>query len=182
MSSNTNIDGGNINVNSLEYNTFNIGVDQEGHVVAVGKDQVTSVDGFYMIDIKSKQITDTIQVTDSAREKIKEIILSEIYSESDPLPLPVLRIVIRAGGCFGFSYDIGLGSGKDEDIYDDGFVVVDSTVVDGKSPALLAVDKGSYRFLQGCEIDFIDEIGGSFFKVNNPQAKGSCGCGNSFSV
>jgi iron-sulfur cluster assembly accessory protein len=173
----------NINVNSPQYKTFNVGVDEDGEVVALDNSSEISFEGFYMVESKSDRIINSIEITQSAKDKIKEIILSEIHEESNPLPLPTLRIIVRTGGCFGFSYDIGLGSGQDEDIVNDGFVIVDDSVeIEGSSPVLLAIDKHSYRFLDKCQIDFVDEIGGSFFKVNNPQAKGSCGCGNSFSV
>ena len=82
-----------------------------------------------------------------------------------------LRVAVEGGGCSGFSYEIAIVSGPD----------ADDTVVE-RDGARLFVDPVSIAFLKGSEVDWVDEIIGSSFKVKNPNAKSSCGCGVSFSV
>ena len=83
----------------------------------------------------------------------------------------VLRVGIRGGGCSGFNYALGFDpatdSAKDE--------------VTEQFGVKLAVDKKSSLYLDGTKIDFVEELTGRGFKFENPNAKNSCGCGNSFS-
>jgi iron-sulfur cluster assembly accessory protein len=83
---------------------------------------------------------------------------------------PVLRLAVDGGGCAGFSYRFSLGEPEDGD-------EVAST--DGVS---LVVDPVSLDLLQGSEVDYVEDLGGSAFKVTNPNAASGCGCGSSFSV
>ena len=84
-----------------------------------------------------------------------------------------LRVGVSGGGCSGFQYLFNLDDKSNSDdikIYEEG-------------PYLLAVtDEVSLPFLQNCKIDFVQDLGASYFKVINPNAKASCGCGASFSV
>ena len=82
----------------------------------------------------------------------------------------ILRVAVKGGGCSGFQYVIELveTTNNDDQVFEkDGNKVV--------------VDKTSLKFLSGAEIDFTNEIIGSRFQINNPNATSACGCGTSFS-
>ncbi|WP_425473604.1 HesB/IscA family protein [Sphingomonas xanthus] len=82
----------------------------------------------------------------------------------------VLRLSVDGGGCAGFSYRFALGEVEQDDVV---------SMTDGVS---LVVDPVSLDLVAGCEVDFVEELGGSAFRVNNPNAASGCGCGSSFSV
>lgn len=82
-----------------------------------------------------------------------------------------LRLAVEGGGCSGFQYRFGLA----EQIEDDDLVVE----TDGVK---LVVDPVSLDLVAGSTVDFVDSLGGSAFKVENPQAAAGCGCGSSFAV
>ena len=83
----------------------------------------------------------------------------------------MLRIAVEGGGCSGFQY-----------VFD----LVDATEAEDlkveRDGATAVVDTMSLALLKGSEIDFVDELVGAEFRVNNPNAKSSCGCGVSFSI
>ena len=89
-------------------------------------------------------------------------------AEGRPL---MLRVAVEGGGCSGFQYQFDL---VDVVQPDDMKIECDG--------AAAVVDEMSLAFLKGSEIDFIDELAGAEFKIRNPNAKSSCGCGTSFSV
>ncbi len=83
----------------------------------------------------------------------------------------LLRVAVEGGGCSGFSYRFDLVQAVEPDdlkIERDGAAAV--------------VDVVSFALLKGSEIDFVDELAASEFRVRNPNAKTSCGCGVSFSI
>ena len=82
-----------------------------------------------------------------------------------------LRLAVEGGGCSGFQYRFGLA----ESIEDDDLVVE----TDGVK---LVVDPVSLDLVAGSVVDFVDSLGGSAFKVENPLAAAGCGCGSSFAV
>ena len=82
-----------------------------------------------------------------------------------------LRVSVLGGGCSGFQYKID---------FDDA-VQCDDRVFETDGVKLL-VDDTSMEFMIGAEVDFVDELIGAAFKINNPNATASCGCGTSFSV
>lgn len=84
----------------------------------------------------------------------------------------ILRLSVEGGGCSGFQYKFGLA-----DAIDDG----DDSVVETDG-VKLAVDSVSLDLVRGCTVDFIDNLGGQAFKVENPNAAAGCGCGTSFAV
>jgi iron-sulfur cluster insertion protein len=86
-------------------------------------------------------------------------------------PALKLRVFIRGGGCSGFQY----GFQFDGEAQDDDLKVEQSGVQ-------VLVDMLSMQYLSGAEIDYLDDIMGSRFLVNNPNASTTCGCGSSFSV
>jgi iron-sulfur cluster assembly accessory protein len=83
----------------------------------------------------------------------------------------MLRVGVEAGGCSGFSYQFDLVDRAETD---------DLTVE--RDGAVAVVDEMSLALLKGSEIDFVDELAGAEFRVRNPNAKSSCGCGVSFSI
>tara|TARA_R110002020_G_scaffold61714_5_gene165769 strand:- start:569 stop:880 length:312 start_codon:yes stop_codon:yes gene_type:complete len=87
-------------------------------------------------------------------------------------PEKAIRLAIQGGGCAGFEYKFG--EIPVEDITEDDFVIE-------KSNAKVYVDVISANYLQGVIIDWIEDTFGSHFKIKNPNAKTTCGCGSSFS-
>lgn len=89
-----------------------------------------------------------------------------------------LRVAVRPGGCSGFSYEMYF----DTDLNDDDLVSELETDLDGNVvPVRVAVDPQSAALLDGATLDFNDGLQGSGFKVENPKASRTCGCGQSFS-
>jgi len=106
-----------------------------------------------------------ITITDSAKEKIKDI----LYEEGNPNL--GLRTFVQGGGCSGFSYGFTLDEIQNED---DFAVPLDEFKV--------LVDAMSMQYLTGATIDYKEELMGSSFTITNPNAITSCGCGSSFGV
>ncbi|CEO16817.1 Iron-sulfur cluster insertion protein ErpA [Rickettsia monacensis] len=109
----------------------------------------------------------TITITDRAFERVCELV--ELEKDKNL----VLRVSVDSGGCSGLMYNYELVS-KDN-IEQDDYVIT-------KHNATIIIDPISQKFILDCTLDFIEELGSSYFNVNNPQAKAKCGCGNSFSV
>lgn len=112
--------------------------------------------------LAEKVDTSTITLTPKAAEKFKEILAEEGKEGWG------LRFADRAGGCSGFEYVLDF---SEKALPDD--VVFHSEGVD------IHVNQGSAPRLKGCLIEFVDGLNGSGFKISNPNAKGSCGCGKS---
>ena len=91
-----------------------------------------------------------------------------IAAEARPM---MLRLAVTGGGCSGFQYNFALDDAQADD---------DLVVEEGGVKVL--IDSTSLEFLRGAEIDYVDDLIGAAFKVNNPNAASSCGCGTSFSV
>jgi len=85
--------------------------------------------------------------------------------------LPALRLAVDGGGCSGFTYRFGLADSIEAD-----------DVVTETDGVKLVVDPVSIDLIRGCTVDFVDSLGGSSFKVENPNAASGCGCGSSFSA
>ena len=83
----------------------------------------------------------------------------------------MLRISVTGGGCQGFQYNLDM-----EDKYEKKDIIIK------KNNALVVIDKNSLDLIKGSEIDFVEDLIGSRFKINNPKATSSCGCGTSFSL
>ena len=103
-------------------------------------------------------------VTERAARKIGEILQKEPAGT-------MLRVSVEGGGCSGFQYKFD----TERDRADDDIVIE-------KSGATVLIDPVSLNYMTGSEIDFVDDLIGSSFKVNNPQATASCGCGTSFAL
>lgn len=105
-----------------------------------------------------------IELTSNAKNKVKELILEENN------PNIKLRVFVQGGGCSGMQY----GFTFDEEQNEDDFVLNFDEVN-------ILVDSMSSQYLQGAKIDYKDDIMGSSFSIDNPNAQTSCGCGSSFS-
>ncbi len=82
-----------------------------------------------------------------------------------------LRLAVEGGGCSGFQYRFGLAEAIDADDH-----------VTERNGVKLVVDPMSLDLIEGSEVDFVESLGGSAFKVTNPLAAAGCGCGASFSI
>jgi iron-sulfur cluster assembly accessory protein len=106
----------------------------------------------------------TITLTERAARRISAIAAAEAQTT-------LLRVSVEGGGCSGFSYKFDLvGASEPDDL-----------VVE-RDGAQVLVDPVSLPYLAGSEIDFVDDLIGASFKVKNPNATASCGCGTSFSI
>jgi iron-sulfur cluster assembly accessory protein len=83
----------------------------------------------------------------------------------------MLRVSVEGGGCSGFQYKFDIDRAKAAD-----------DLVISRDGAVVLIDAVSVNYMAGSEIDFVDDLIGASFKVNNPQAKASCGCGTSFAL
>lgn len=106
----------------------------------------------------------SIALTEAAARKIKDVTRDQPEGAG-------LRVAVEGGGCSGFQYEIALTEGAKED-----------DLVIERDGAKLFIDPVSLPFLLGSEVDWVDELIGASFKVKNPNAASSCGCGVSFSV
>ncbi len=83
----------------------------------------------------------------------------------------ILRLSVDGGGCSGFQYQFGLTD-----------AVAADDAVSQTGDVRLVVDPVSLELVAGCVVDFVESLGGSAFKVENPQATAGCGCGSSFAI
>jgi len=105
-----------------------------------------------------------VSVSARAAKRIAEILKTEA-------PPAMLRVAVTGGGCSGFQYNFTIDDAK-----------MDDDLVVARDGATVLIDPMSLDFLKGAEIDFVDDLIGAAFKINNPNATSSCGCGTSFSV
>jgi iron-sulfur cluster insertion protein len=105
-----------------------------------------------------------LTLSPSAAQRIRAI------GKAEGKPL-MLRVAVEGGGCSGFQYQFDLV----EDAQPDDLRIE-------RDGAAALVDEMSLVLLKGSEIDFVDELAGAEFRVRNPNAKSSCGCGVSFSI
>lgn len=106
-----------------------------------------------------------ISLTENAASKVKELIASRPHQTDG------LRVGVRGGGCSGFTYFLEFAETQGED----------DRAIDSHGVKLF-VDRKSFLYLMGTEVDYVDGLGGSGFKFQNPNARRTCGCGESFSV
>jgi iron-sulfur cluster assembly accessory protein len=108
--------------------------------------------------------TTNVDITERAAKRISAIL-------ADQSAGAVFRVAVEGGGCSGFQYSFAVepaAGGEDEILERDG--------------AKVAIDQASLGFLAGARIDFVDDLMGQSFRVDNPNATSSCGCGTSFSI
>lgn len=106
----------------------------------------------------------TITITESAAKHV------HAFMESEGLAEGVLRVAVKGGGCSGLTYVLDIKDAAPEG---------DKVIVD--KGITLAVDRKSYVFLAGTELDYSGGLNGKGFVFNNPNATRTCGCGSSFS-
>ncbi len=105
-----------------------------------------------------------VNLTSNAVRHIAEILKSEPAGSA-------LRIAVEGGGCSGFQYKYAVVP-----------ATADGDLVLAEDGAKVAIDPISLDYLRGSKIDFVDELMGRAFKIDNPAATASCGCGTSFSL
>lgn len=105
-----------------------------------------------------------VTVSDKAARRIGEILKGEP-------PGTMLRVSVEGGGCSGFQYKFDMERAKADD----------DLVID-RAGAVVLIDPVSVGYMAGSEIDFVEDLIGASFKVKNPQATASCGCGTSFAL
>lgn len=109
-------------------------------------------------------MTATPTLTEAAAERVAAI----AAKQAKPA---ILRLSVEGGGCSGFQYKFGLAEAADSD---------DSVSETGG--VKLLVDSVSLDLVAGSKVDFVEDLGGAAFKVENPQAAAGCGCGSSFGI
>lgn len=107
----------------------------------------------------------TITLTDALVKRIKTL------REQESRPGLMLRVTVEGGGCQGFEYHFDLTDSANDD----------DEIIEEQGISVL-IDEVSLPFLIGSEIDYVDTLVESSFKIHNPNATSSCGCGTSFSV
>ena len=109
-------------------------------------------------------MTTDVTISDRAARRIGEILKGEGSGA-------MLRISVEGGGCSGFQYKFDIERAK-----------ADDDLVLARDSAVVLIDPVSVNYMAGSQIDFVDDLIGQSFKINNPQATASCGCGTSFSI
>ena len=108
--------------------------------------------------------TTEVVITDRAARRIGEILATEPAGAR-------LRISVNGGGCSGFQYGFDIDRTRQDD-----------DVMLERDGAVVLVDETSLQFLRGSVVDFVDDLIGQSFKIENPNATASCGCGTSFAL
>ena len=108
--------------------------------------------------------TTAFSITPAAAKRITVVVGGEV-------PGTAMRVAVNGGGCSGFQYDFSLDSQR-----------TDEDIVIERDGATVLVDDVSMDLLAGSVLDYVTELGGAYFKIANPNATASCGCGASFSV
>ena len=108
-----------------------------------------------------------VHVTEAAAGKIVQLLAEEKKTEAG------LRVFVQGGGCSGFQYGLMIEEGAGDP---------DADRVFESSGVKLFVDPISIRYLTGAEVDFVDNLMGGGFTIQNPNARTTCGCGQSFGV
>jgi iron-sulfur cluster assembly accessory protein len=117
-----------------------------------------------MTDVVTAVVSAAVTISDRAARRIGEILKKEDNGA-------MLRISVEGGGCSGFQYKFDIDRAKTDD-----------DLVIQRDQAVVLVDPASVPFLAGSEVDFVDDLMGASFRVNNPNATAACGCGTSFAV
>ena len=115
--------------------------------------------------VDTQDLPRTLTVSDAAAKRIA------FLKEQEGDKALMLRITVSGGGCSGFQYGFS---------FDD--TVTPDDLVFEKNGVQVVTDQVSMDLLVGSEVDFVDDLMGSYFQITNPNATASCGCGTSFSV
>jgi len=109
-------------------------------------------------------VANPVTISERAARRIARILSGEPNGTA-------LRVSVSGGGCSGFQYGFDLDRERTEE-----------DIVIERDGAVVLIDTVSLPYIDGSEIDFVDDLIGQAFKVNNPHATASCGCGTSFSI
>lgn len=109
-------------------------------------------------------MTMAITISERAAKRIARILSKEPSGTA-------LRISVSGGGCSGFQYGFDLDASRAED-----------DLVLERDGATVLIDQVSIPFMDGSEIDYVDDLIGQSFQIKNPLATSSCGCGTSFAI
>ena len=107
----------------------------------------------------------SVTLSESAAKRIA------FLASQETQPGLMLRISVSGGGCSGFQYGFAFDDNKN-----------DEDRLFEREGARVVIDETSLELLNGAEIDFVEDLVGASFQIKNPNAKSSCGCGNSFAV
>lgn len=108
--------------------------------------------------------TQSVTLSETAAKHISQITATEAEKK-------MLRVTVSGGGCSGFQYGFEL-----DDMRKDDDLVIE------KFGATVLIDSVSLMYMEGSEIDFVDDLIGAAFQIKNPNATAACGCGTSFSI
>jgi iron-sulfur cluster insertion protein len=106
-----------------------------------------------------------LTITESAASRMTELVKEEGQTDHTKV-----RVFVQGGGCSGFEYGFTFDDDQNED---------DFEITYGNSSVL--IDSMSAQYLQGATIDYVEDLTGARFKIDNPNAQTTCGCGSSFS-
>jgi iron-sulfur cluster insertion protein len=106
-----------------------------------------------------------IQMTEKAIEKVRAFAAADAASQGK-----ALRVYVQGGGCSGFQYGFAFDDSKDGD------------TVSETAGIKVVIDSASAPYLENATVDYVEDLRGAGFVVRNPNAKGTCGCGSSFTV
>ncbi|MDI9849830.1 iron-sulfur cluster assembly accessory protein [Rhodoblastus sp. 17X3] len=109
-------------------------------------------------------VAEQVVATERALKRVAEVL-------RDEAPGSFLRISVNGGGCSGFQYSFDIVPAAEE-----------GDIILGDSESRLALDPISLDYIKGAQIDFVDDLMGSSFRIENPNATASCGCGTSFAI
>ena len=109
-------------------------------------------------------MSESVTVSERAARRVAEILKKEPEGT-------MLRVSVEGGGCSGFQYKFDMDRAKTDD-----------DLVIARDGAVVLIDSMSVGYMAGSEIDFVDDLIGAAFKVKNPKATASCGCGTSFAL
>ncbi len=117
--------------------------------------------------VKSSQVKSQVPVvfTDKAAQRVL-LLIKEAEN-----PNLKFRAYITGGGCSGFQYGFTF-----DEVQNDDDIMVEN------GDAILLIDSMSFQYLVGAEIDYVTDVDGEYYLINNPNAKTTCGCGSSFSI
>jgi len=143
--------------------TFHVFVLRRPWPVAI----IKHLGGLFNVSEMTAVQTGPVTVTSAAAGKISALLVEEQKNEAG------LRVFVQGGGCSGFQYGLMIEEGVGDS---------DSDKVFESNGVRLFVDPISIRYLTGAEVDFVDNLTGGGFTIKNPNAKSTCGCGQSFGV
>ncbi len=115
--------------------------------------------------LDTTQASDQISISDNAAKRIALLIAAE---KKDGMRL---RVAVSGGGCSGFQYGFSLDDQRNDD-----------DLLFTKSGIEVIADEISLEYLNGSELDFVEDLIGSYFSMKNPNASSTCGCGSSFAI